>query len=140
MTTVHLHRIGGAKKALDVCRVVESLYLDGKRVVVFVSDASRAAVLDAYLWTFSQPSFVPHALWPGGGDVEEPVVLVSGEAANPNGAEVLVVGDRLADLAWAASFAEVHEVIAQTAEDAGRAEAWEAAGFTVKAAGARARR
>jgi DNA polymerase III subunit chi len=132
MSTVILHRIAGAKKALDVCRIVEGLYLAGQRVVVFVADAKRAAILDDYLWTFSQPSFVPHCLWDGATEVVEPVVLVTGELANPNGADTLVIADRVADLAGATAFAEIHDVVAQLAEDAGKAEAWEAAGFTVK--------
>ena len=131
MATVTLHRIAGTKKALEVCRLVESLYLAGKRVVVFVSDGARASVLDEYLWTFSQPSFVPHVLWNGASEVEEPVVLVLGELANPNGADTLVVADHLADLTAASAFAEVHEVLARVAEDEGKAEAWQAAGFTV---------
>jgi len=134
MSTVTFHRIGGTKKALDLCRVVETLYLTGKRVVVYFTDAQRASILDEYLWTFSQPSFVPHVLWSGAGEVEEPVVLVCGETANPNGADTLVVGDRLADLSWAAQFAEVHEVLAEIAEDAEKPETWTAAGFTVNVA------
>jgi len=132
MSTVIVHRIGGAKKALEVCRTVESLYLAGRRVVVYVSDAGRASVLDEYLWTFSQPSFVPHALWNGAAEVEEPVVLVVGEVANPNRADTLVIADRLADLAAAAPFVEVHEVLSRVAEDEGKPEAWQAAGFTVE--------
>ena len=134
MSTVTIHRIAGAKKALDVCRIVEALYLAGRRVVVFVGDGKRAAILDAYLWTFSQPSFVPHCLWDGAAAVDEPVVLVGGELANPNGADILVVADRLSDLAAAAAFAEIHDVVAELAEDAGKPEAWEAAGFTVTCA------
>lgn len=133
-STVYIHPIGGTKKALDVCRTVESLYLARKRVVVYLSDAARASVLDEYLWTFSQPSFVPHVVWNGAGAVEEPVALVVGELANPNGADTLVIGDHLAELAGAAAFVEVHEVLARTAEDEGKAEAWGAAGFTVERA------
>ena len=141
MSTVTIHRIVGAKKALDVCRIVEELYLAGRRVVVFVSDAKRAAILDDYLWTFSQPAFVPHCLWDGGAPVEEQVVLVSGELANPNGADVLVVGDRLSDLAAAGAFSDIHDVVAELVEDAGKSEAWEAAEFTVtNAPGGRAGR
>lgn len=132
MSTVVIHRIGGAKKALEVCRTVESLYLAGRRVVVFVSDAGRASVLDEYLWTFSQPSFVPHAMWNGAAEVEEPVVVVIGEVANPNRADTLVVADHLADLGAAAAFAEVHEILARVAEDEGKPEAWKAAGFAVE--------
>jgi DNA polymerase III subunit chi len=119
---------------------VEKLYLAGKRVVVYFADAARASVLDEYLWTFSQAAFVPHVLWSGAGEAEEPVVLVCGAPANPNRADTLVVGDRLADLAWAEHFEAVHEVLAQTADDAGKPEEWRAAGFEVEESGSTAPR
>ena len=136
-TTVTIHRIAGSKKALELCRLVETLYLAGRRVVVFFGDAKRAAILDDYLWTFSQSSFVPHAPWDGATPVEEPVAVVSGELVNANRADTLVVADRLADAATAAAFAEVHDLVADLAEDSGKAEAWAAAGFVVSEAGRR---
>jgi DNA polymerase IIIc chi subunit len=130
--SVVLHRLAGAKKAYDACRLVEALYLDGRRVVVWFSDAGRAAVLDQYLWTFSQSSFVPHLRWNGGDELEEPVALVVGELANPNRADVLVVVDRLEELGAAAQFERIHDLLARTSEDHGKREAWEAAGFSVQ--------
>ncbi|HVN75182.1 MAG TPA: DNA polymerase III subunit chi [Thermoanaerobaculaceae bacterium] len=132
MSEVILHRLAGSKKALDVCQLVERLYTSGKRVAVWVSDRGKAAVLDQYLWTFSQNSFVPHALCDGGGEADEPVAVVTGSLANPNGAEALVVADRLAEPAAAAAWPEIHDVAAGTAEDEGKKEAWEAAGFEVR--------
>ena len=131
-TTVTIHRISGSKKALELCRVAEQLYLAGRRVVVFFADAKRAAILDDYLWTFAQSSFVPHCLWDGGAAVEEPVVLVTGELVNPSGADTLLVADRIADLASAADFSEIHDIVAETAEDAGKPEAWKEAGYLVR--------
>ena len=128
---VVLHRLAGTKKALDACRLVESLYQAGKRVTVFLSDSSRAAMLDEYLWTFAQHSFVPHVLWNGQGEVEDPVALVMGTLANPNGASVLVVGDRIAEPGDAGDFAEVHDFVTTAPEDEGKRKAWEDAGFTV---------
>jgi DNA polymerase IIIc chi subunit len=129
---VILHRLSGSKKALDACRLIEGLYLAGKRVVVYCADGGRASILDSYLWTFAQQSFVPHAIWNGESDVEEPVVLVTGAPVNPNAATVLVVADRLDDPRSAADFSEIHDLATRGAGDAGKAEAWSAAGFTVK--------
>ena len=95
MGEVILHRLTGSKKALEACRLIERLYSSGKRVAVWMSDRGRAAVLDEYLWTFAQNSFVPHALWDGNGDADEPVAIVAGTLVNPNRAETLVVADRL---------------------------------------------
>jgi len=130
--TVTVHRLAGTKKALEACRLVEALYLAGKRTVVWVSDAGRAGVLDQMLWTFSQSSFIPHELWDGAGEAEDQVVLVTGKLANPNGADALVVVDSLAQPELAQGFREIHDLLAQAAEDAGKVAAWEAAGFKVK--------
>ncbi len=132
MGQVILHRLTGSKKALEACRLTEMLYKRGKRVVVWLSDRGRAAVLDEYLWTFAQNSFVPHCLWDGVGEADDPVVIVTGTLANPNGAEALVVGDRLQDLAAASGWTEVHDFVTGSAEDEGKLAAWEAAGFKAR--------
>ncbi len=129
---VVLHRLAGTKKALDACRLVNGLYEAGKRVTVFLSDSGRAAMLDEYLWTFAQHSFVPHVLWDGQGEVEDPVALVAGTLANPNGASVLVVGDRIAEPGDAGGFLEVHDFVTTAPEDEGKRKAWEDAGFKVE--------
>ncbi len=128
---VVLHHLAGTKKALDACRLVERIYQSGKRVAVYLSDRGRASMLDDYLWTFAQNSFVPHTLWDGQGTADDPVVVVTGALANPNRAEVLVIGDQLADREAAKAFAEVHDFVTASSEDQGKAQAWEAAGFVV---------
>ncbi len=138
MTTVTLHRLAGTKKALEACRLVEKLYLAGTRTVVWISDAGRAGMFDDYLWTFAQASFVPHSLWNGQGSCDDPVVVATGTLGSPNAASALVIVDRLADPAQATAFAEVHDFVAQGAEDAGKKESWEQAGFTVRERGATA--
>ena len=132
MGEVILHRLTGSKKALEACRLVERLYSSGKRVAVWVSDRGRAAVLDEYLWTFAQNSFVPHALWNGDGESDDPVAIVTGSLTNPNRAEALVVGDRLTDPGAARGWPEVHDLATGAAEDEGKKQAWEAAGFAVR--------
>jgi DNA polymerase-3 subunit chi len=131
-TTVVLHRLAGTKKALEACRLVERLYHAGKRVAVLLSDSGRATMFDEYLWTFAQHSFVPHALWDGRSEVEDPVVVVTGTVSNPNAATVLVIGDRIAESHEAAAFPEVHDFVTTSPEDEGKRKAWEDAGFEVE--------
>jgi DNA polymerase IIIc chi subunit len=131
-TTVVLHRLAGTKKALEACRLVERLYHSGKRVTVFLSDSGRATMFDEYLWTFAQHSFVPHALWDGRSEVEDPVVVVTGAVSNPNAATVLVIGDRIADSHEAAAFAEVHDFVTTSPEDQEKRKTLEDAGFEVE--------
>jgi DNA polymerase-3 subunit chi len=131
VSEVVVHRLAGSKKALEACRLIERLYQAGERITVWVADAGRAAVFDQYLWTFAQSSFVPHSLWDGSGEVDEPVAIVTGTLANPNRGGVLVIGDSLADRASARGWAQVHDLASAAAEDEGKREAWEAAGFAV---------
>jgi DNA polymerase-3 subunit chi len=105
--------------------VLERLYKERRRVVVWVADPGKLQILDDYLWTFRQLSFVPHAVWSSElGELEEPVVLVA-EPANPNRADVLVVGDDLPPADWAATFEEVHDLVPPGADGDERGRFWE---------------
>ena len=134
MNKVVLHRLATTKKALDACRLVEALYLEGKKVLVAFTDAARAATFNEYLWTFSQGSFVPHSLWDGQGEADDPVVLALGTLGRPNGATVLVVVDSLPDLADAGVFEEIHDFLTPAPEDQEKEARWASAGFEVQVA------
>lgn len=131
MPRVTIHRLPGSKKALDACRLVEGLYLAGKRVVVWLADERKAKMFNDYLWTFADESFVPHALSNGTGGVEEPVAVVTGALASAGHAQALVLLDPPDDLKVLALFEEVHDFVTTAPVDAGRAEAWRHAGFEV---------
>jgi DNA polymerase-3 subunit chi len=110
-TRVELHELPGAKCAGELASLVESLYKQRRRVVVWVADEGRLQILDDYLWSFRKLSFVPHAVWTENmGDTDEPVVLVN-TPASPNRAEVLVVGDELPPAGWLSEFDEVHDFV-----------------------------
>lgn len=131
VTRVIIHRLSGSKKALDACRLVEHLYLTGRRVVVWLEDERKAKVFDEYLWTFADESFVPHVMWREGCEVEEPVVVLPGPLANPHQADSLVLLDPPPDLAPLGLFAEVHDFVTIAPGDAGRVAAWRATGFEI---------
>jgi DNA polymerase IIIc chi subunit len=131
---VVLHRLATTKKALDACKLVEALFLEGKRVLVAFTDAGRAATFNEYLWTFSQGSFVPHSLWDGQGEADDPVVLALVTLGRPNGATVLVVVDPLPDLGEAGIFEEVHDFVTPAPEDQDKGDRWTSAGFEVQLA------
>lgn len=138
---VTMHTLPGAKKALEVCALVERLYGEGRRVAVWCADAARAEVLDQYLWTFSQSSFVPHEAWRDGAAAEAPVLLVVGSLAGlPAEFDTVVVADRAAEPSDFARFREIHDLVAKSAEDEGKRECWEGAGFEVRDARAAPRR
>lgn len=122
-------------------------------MVVWMSDQGRRQILDEYLWTYQELAFVPHVVWePGLGvagssgsgkgaltsgapaarapaqeevGLDDPVVLL-GSPANPNQAEVLVVGDELPPEQWVSGFAEVHDLIPEGEPGEGRRRFWSA--------------
>ena len=101
------------------------LHGERRRVVVWVSDEGRLRILDDFLWTADKLAFLPHAVWAEGIDVaDEPVVLVC-RPVNPNRAAVLVVGDGLPPLDWAAGFDEVHDLVAPDAAGDERRAHWQ---------------
>ena len=112
MTHVELHPLPGTKRAAEVAELAARLHGEHRRVVIWVADEGRMRILDDFLWTADKLAFLPHAAWAEGVDVaDEPVVLVS-RPVNTNHAEVLLVGDGLPPLDWAAGFAEVHDLVA----------------------------
>ena len=125
MALLELHTLQTDKRAGELAAILETLHRRRVRVVVWVADEGRRQILDEYLWTFQKLAFVPHALWgPELGEVEEPIVLV-GEPANPNRATVLVIGDDPPPGAWAATFDEVHDLIAPGKSGERRTEFWD---------------
>ena len=112
MARLELHQLKTEKRAGELTALLSKLYESRTRVVVWVADEGRRQILDDYLWTFQKLAFLPHVLWgPNLGEVEEAIALV-GEPTNPNRATVLVVGDEPPPGAWAATFDEVHDLIA----------------------------
>lgn len=68
-------------RLLTACRLAEKGYDQGLRVTVRTSAPAETAELDEMLWTFSDRSFVPHAVWPADPEVaaDTPVLVSSGE-------------------------------------------------------------
>ncbi len=122
---VELHTLAGTKRAGELARLVEGMYRQGRRIVVWVADEGRLQILDEYLWTFRRLAFLPHAVWRAPmADMIEPVALVD-QPVNPNRAEILVVGDGLPPGGWAASFEEVHDLIPGGPEGDERRAFWD---------------
>lgn len=130
-----LHRLPGTKRAFEVATLAERLQREGHRLVIWVEDDGRRTILDDFLWTYDRLSFVPHVLWRESmGAVEDPVVLV-GEPANPNRADLLLVGDEVPPAGWAEGFAVVHDLALPGEAGGARRTSWEEAGFEVEDAG-----
>jgi DNA polymerase IIIc chi subunit len=125
MARLELHQLKTEKRAGELTALLSRLYESRARVVVWVADEGRRQILDDYLWTYQKLAFLPHLLWgPELGEVDEPIALV-GEPANPNQATVLVVGDDPPPGPWAATFDEVHDLIAPGESGERRTDFWE---------------
>jgi DNA polymerase-3 subunit chi len=90
MPCVEFYEIKGPRWELVLCRVVEIAYGRGLKVYVWAESEQDARRLDDLLWTFRDDSFLPHGLWQGGPDLDEPVA-VGWKPGNPNGATCLVL-------------------------------------------------
>ena len=82
-TKVDFYLIGAADpraRLTAACRIAEKAYEQGLRVAVRTASPSETAEVDELMWTFSDRSFVPHAVWPAEPAVAEhtPVLIASG--------------------------------------------------------------
>jgi DNA polymerase-3 subunit chi len=82
-TKVDFYLLGAADpraRLTTACRIAEKACGQGLRVAVRTASPSETAELDDLMWTFSDRSFVPHAVWPAEPAVadETPVLLASG--------------------------------------------------------------
>jgi DNA polymerase-3 subunit chi len=82
-TQVDFYLLGAADpraRLTTACRLAEKACDQGLRVAVRTASPSETAALDELMWTFSDRSFVPHAVWPAEPAVAEhtPVLIASG--------------------------------------------------------------
>lgn len=75
----------------SACRLAEKAFDQGLRVAVRTSGPAESAEVDELMWTFSDRSFVPHAVWPAEPSVaEQTPVLISSGALPDSHRDVLV--------------------------------------------------
>ena len=82
-TQVDFYLLGAADpraRLTTACRLAEKAYGQGLRVAVRTASPSETAEIDELMWTFSDRSFVPHAVWPAEPAVADhtPVLIASG--------------------------------------------------------------
>src|ERR1041384_2410515 len=87
------HLINGeAERA--VAKLLEKILSSNLRVVVYAENSEKIDFLNAYLWTYSSGSFLPHGSAKEGMAEHQPVWLTS-VFENPNEASILVTLDHL---------------------------------------------
>lgn len=125
MARIHLHELPGDKRAGELARLVEDLYRERRRIVIWVADEDRLQILDDYLWTYHKLAFLPHRVWRGGAMPQDESVLLVSDPEETEGFDVLVIGDGLPPADWAARFQDVHDLIPSGDAGAARREFWD---------------
>ena len=72
--------------------LLEKVLAAGKRAVVILGSEERVEAINLYLWTYDDRGFLPHGSARDGLAAEQPIGLTTHDE-NPNGAEILVLGD-----------------------------------------------
>jgi DNA polymerase-3 subunit chi len=114
MTRVDFYLLDNAApagKSQLACRLAEKAYGLGHKVYVQATDENEARQLDDLLWTFSQGSFIPHALADGTARApdEAPVLIGHGEPP-PDWHDVLITLAP-AVTTWFSRFERVAEIV-----------------------------
>jgi DNA polymerase-3 subunit chi len=99
-----------------LCRWTERFYMERRRVQILVDSTADAQLIDKYLWTFSQSSFIPHVILSSGeASPEEPVLIIS-EAVQVTGFDT-VICDCTAEAEFMSRFdTAVHFILRDDAE------------------------
>ncbi len=132
MTKIDFYLLGAGSDNRErfACRLTEKAWRLGHRVYLLAADPAAANELDELLWTFSQGSFVPHALCREEADPGAVVGAVDFADSHP----VLIghteppasLSDVLISLAhdvpaWFSRFTRVAEMVGESEDDKTRA-------------------
>lgn len=82
-----------SSRPLLACRLADKAYKLGHHIYIHTESREQAMQMDDLLWTFSQGSFLPHALAADRGNPAPPILIGQGDepALSPEaGADVLI--------------------------------------------------
>jgi len=125
-TRVDFYLLGAAdarSRLTTACRLAEKACEQGLRVAVRTASPSETAEIDDLMWTFSDRSFVPHAVWPAEPVVaqETPVLIASG--ALPDSHRDVLINLAAEVPAEPGSYARICEVVGGADDERRRARA-----------------
>lgn len=72
--------------------LLSKAYGTGKKTIIKIGNEERVEFINAFLWTYSETSFLPHGSKKDGFGTEQPIWLTSNND-NPNNAEFLFLVD-----------------------------------------------
>ncbi|MDR3567715.1 MAG: DNA polymerase III subunit chi [Syntrophobacteraceae bacterium] len=116
MSSIYFVETRTGEQKNQLCRWTDRLYLERKPVRIVVDSPAAAQLIDQLLWTFSQSSFIPHAVVNEGAERgQEPVAITCGQFPVP-GFDA-VVCDFQADLEFMSLFeTAVHFILGDDPE------------------------
>ena len=118
MTKVDFYLLGNSRdsRELFACRLTEKAWRLGHRIYLLAPDKPSALELDELLWTFSQGSFVPHAVYEREADIEHHPALI-GHSEPPAALADVLVSLAPEVPAWCGRFTRVAELVGSRESD-----------------------
>ncbi len=79
MTRIHFFELSGHQRIEHpmVAELIEKRYLDKQSISVLCDNEAEALIVDEYLWTFKNTSFIPHNLLSQSLSPPPPVVIIT---------------------------------------------------------------
>ena len=106
MTEILFYHLRGQSLEAVLPPLLEKSLERGWRVIVQAASDERVEALDAYLWTFRNDSFLPHATWRDAEAPRQPILLTVDDR-NPNSAAVRFLVDGIRVPANAAAYERI---------------------------------
>ncbi len=112
MTHIKFYVLGksgtGSRDRL-ACRITEKALQQGHKVFIHTRSAQQSQTLDDLLWTFSDRSFLPHAIHSTDASQDEPVLLAHDTEPNTHHDVLINLGDEIPD--YFSRFERVVEIV-----------------------------
>ena len=80
--TINLYQTSSENLLKTCCLLLSKCYEDNSRTLAITKDSQTAILLDNMLWSFSQKSFIPHALYSDPLYEEHPIIISHSQVEN----------------------------------------------------------
>jgi DNA polymerase-3 subunit chi len=111
---IDLHNQDKNKK---IFALVEQIYRDQKKAIIYTSSIERAEEIDRILWILKQESFIPHKIFKyEESDALEPIGIVTQEI-NPINAQIIIL-DSPCKIEFAKKFSTIYDFVDKSSEEA----------------------
>ena len=110
MATCFFHNADFAQRDQKLFEIVEAAYQQHDKILIFSDSRERAVIIDRFLWSLKQDSFIPHKIFSDPGPEENVPVGIVIQEINPIGASILIA-DGHCGFDFAAAFKTVHEFV-----------------------------